>query len=599
MKPNQLSNSDTSMSADIVSEREERVKKINTIALAYYQSIAEGQHPSATLVMQLEKVFGISEQSNPQVWKALLFTLEAFRHPLGGKMTRKDGGPIVSHSLELMRKAQSFGINDADVLITALLHDALEDTETTAAQIDALGLATGSATLPTFVHTFTEIRQDGKEENREKDHVIFMEQLREAKGIPVERKHVVAIVEILDRMDDLSDLGYLTKDLGKPEKAQKARLKLGEKLGKCRDTIDAVTEGVDDQTVLALKEKFDALYDYIQRTYEVPATIIGEQLQAYDKMRDIINLRTGAERVPSEIVQQGIAHALSIIDAKYSALPFHNKGHTEKDVIPRVEKILIQVISSSEDRFGSRLIDLGKIAAAFHDVEREYKKPKNDTEKETMVVRYGKIPENNEEVSADEAIAWMRSCNVKGKEMFTEKDMSIVHDAIMATVPAFPDGKFKQPHLFPKTGEKDHLSPVSRLVATSLALADVAVPGLEGFASYKAEGNRRFREWPAGKAIQEELAHTRLSDIPIERQSEMKAKILAWLKEQVRFAEHLRNSYMERVLSLLDEGSRQSMTSMFSQFEEAITGSEQLLAKAQNKDMWPLAKEMGFEMLDA
>lgn len=65
---------------------------------------------------------------------------------------------------------------------------------------------------------------------------------------------------------------------------------------------------------------------------------------------------------------------------------------------------------------------------------------------------------------------WMRAYNAKRRGTFTDEDMRLVHQAIMATaVNWLSDGSFEHPHLF-----DGGLSPSSRLVATALALAGVA-----------------------------------------------------------------------------------------------------------------------------
>jgi hypothetical protein len=266
------------------------------------------------------------------------------------------------------------------------------------------------------------------------------------------------------------------------------------------------------------------------------------------------------------LVNQAVDHTLRVIDRKYGNLPFHNRQHTE-DVLGRTEKILWAVTSGREN-----LLDLGRIAAAFHDVER------------------GSGAPANERISGEQAEAWMNGCNAGRPGTFTDEDMRLVIQAIMATVPKWlPDGSFEQPHLF-----EPSLSSASRLVASALALADVGVAGIAGFEPYKSDGDRLFRE--KNSKVQEELAclHKR-ADLS-GKEKDIDTALRGWLRKQVTFATDLGSAYMSRVLALLDEQSRQIISGLFNKWQGAIEESKERLQRGQNQDLWTIAEDMGFRV---
>jgi hypothetical protein len=277
--------------------------------------------------------------------------------------------------------------------------------------------------------------------------------------------------------------------------------------------------------------------------------------------------RMHTDKVKPSVLRQGREYAEAIIRRKYSEYPFHSWWHTD-NVVRRVREILDSLPSTRLTRYA----DLGELAAAFHDVERDFKPPLN------------------ERISAAHGVLWMRTCTEEGKERFSDQDMSIVWDAIMATVPKGRTYDFEQPYLIQEHWEPDKFTRESRTVATALALADVAVTGLEGFGAYKEDGNRRFHE----RAL---LCGREASSQ--ESQDDPTASIRDSLREQVEFAENL-PSYFERVLGLVEgEECRNRMRSLFPKFQEANDGSKERLERGQGMDLCGLEREMEWRMHDA
>ena len=184
-----------------------------------------------------EKIRELADK-DPEFSKIIKFVLEGFSHPKDpSKARRKDGSHIAVHSLQLYRTAKEFfDIKDKDVLVAVLVHDLIEDTlikreEITASLGEKAGELAWSMTEEPLSEEFT-----GRAGNKDRASIAqFVKKL--ASGIPA-----VRIAEILDRIDDISDLKYLTDKLSDPQKREKARLNLIEKFGKCLFTVDSVAE---------------------------------------------------------------------------------------------------------------------------------------------------------------------------------------------------------------------------------------------------------------------------------------------------------------------------------------------------------------------
>lgn len=131
---------------------------------------------------------------DPQVQAALLFAAKAH-----GDQIRKDGRtPYIVHPMGVMRLLSSrLGVTDPDLLQAALLHDVLEDTETTAEEVGrkfgprVLAIVQ-DLTLPDDAHG-PKVPTDVKTRH-------LVEALRR---IPWES----VLVKLCDRWDNLSDAG--------------------------------------------------------------------------------------------------------------------------------------------------------------------------------------------------------------------------------------------------------------------------------------------------------------------------------------------------------------------------------------------------------
>jgi (p)ppGpp synthase/HD superfamily hydrolase len=248
---------------ELITERKERTKILNNFCEKFYSNAFNDKQQ---MVVELEKVFGLNKE-NQILIDIILFAIEAFRG-----YVRKDGNFLATHSLELFQKARDFGIEDFDVFVTVLLHDTVEDTDITISDIKDLEKSSEKP-FSHYVKVMTEKRETG---DRNQDLLNFIDQLKTAKDVPEEDKRVIIISELIDRIDDLSDIGYLKTQLIDPEKKEKAVKKLQLKLAKCRYTIDQLTSDSKDPEILSLKAIFDKIYNHHMETFGFEAEEINQ-----------------------------------------------------------------------------------------------------------------------------------------------------------------------------------------------------------------------------------------------------------------------------------------------------------------------------------
>lgn len=196
--------------------------------------------------------------SNPETTKIIRFVLESFSKPQDpSKARRKDGKHIAVHSLQLFLTARDyFKIDDPSVFKTVLVHDIVEDTRVSVEEIKKqLGeQAAQLAAQMTEEHLPEEVIKNLETADKDRLSIAkFCEKLKSG-------GETMALTEIVDRVDDISDLIYLTKELEtKPGKKEQIKQSLISKFGKCVYTIEAVTGGSENEKVKSLKTFFQTL----------------------------------------------------------------------------------------------------------------------------------------------------------------------------------------------------------------------------------------------------------------------------------------------------------------------------------------------------
>jgi len=209
----------------------------------------------------IHKMFG----DDPEVVKRIIFVLEGFAKPKNAdKARRKDGSHIATHSLQLFRAAKDFyQINDPRVGRAVLVHDLVEDTMITPQNIiDALG--EDDADLANFM-TEDELDEESKavegNDSSKLSVARFVHKLKQGGD-------AIVVAEILDRMDDVSDLLYITKKLIEPKTKDEAVKSIEEKFAKCIFTVDSLVDENSSEEVLKMKESFHQLVDLQKQKIE-------------------------------------------------------------------------------------------------------------------------------------------------------------------------------------------------------------------------------------------------------------------------------------------------------------------------------------------
>ncbi len=268
---------------ELIKRREERVVRLNSFAQNYYRDNEIDNPTNEKALSELNNEFELLEEDKATS-KILLFLLEAFRPTETNKsgMYRKDGNTlVVTHSLELYKKAKEFGIDDQRILHLVLLHDICEDTDRTLDDIESLDKKIDTDNRR-FASILTEDKGKRVELGGDGSLVFFVEQINTAEGLTPEEKPVVVVAELLDRIDDLSDLEYITKDLdGRDEEKKKnAGRKLIKKLAKCQFTINSCTEGVKNEKVDSLITIFNDLVLHYMKKYSIRKEDIENEIQS-------------------------------------------------------------------------------------------------------------------------------------------------------------------------------------------------------------------------------------------------------------------------------------------------------------------------------
>ena len=267
-------------------------------------------------------------------------------------------------------------------------------------------------------------------------------------------------------------------------------------------------------------------------------------------------------RREEEAVQSGLDYVREHYDhAKdpRARLEYHNTEHTQ-DVIDRIQKLL-EILSPHD-------VALGRIAAAWHDAVQHWTMTFKVVEG-NRVVGKKRMTKFNERASAHMLIAHMKFINDKEGPTFTDEDMAIVTEAILATTPYFDSelGTVSQPFFTPDV----------HIVAKALALADLGGGAMYGGAYFIEEGNRNFREMNGDitEFVQRGVDFNVFS--PGYREA-LRARMLADAAGQVRFAQG-RLALLPNELALLPEEHREAVATLMNKLPEAIEAAQATLER--------------------
>src|SRR3989344_2631816 len=155
-----------------------------------------------------------------------------------GNQKRNDGiTPLVFHSIYLVRLLYTCGEREVSALLTAALHDVIEDTSI---DVQSLSQQHFLQRYPTVIQNLSLLTED-KTISRDPHPTLLPPRYREHISRLIGAPREVVNTEILDRFSDLMDLEYV---LGLPEQERKIRLQ--GKLLKVRSFVDNLTAGRTD-----------------------------------------------------------------------------------------------------------------------------------------------------------------------------------------------------------------------------------------------------------------------------------------------------------------------------------------------------------------
>ncbi len=283
-----------------------------------------------------------------------------------------------------------------------------------------------------------------------------------------------------------------------------------------------------------------------------------------------------------QAVEKGVATALDLVKERFEHaatpegnLEYHNTRHTES-VIRRTKEILTAIVQAGQVGRSERLVELGELAAAWHDTvqDGEVDSIEDSSFTKKLLKRFA---EKNERRSADEAIEYMRSTG----GVFSGKDEQTVRQAIEVTIPQFsPEmGTVVQPNLSLESG----------VIARAVALADIGAAGMDGPEEFLREGNAIFRE--DNIDIAEALQHPEaMSDA---QKDFFKKRMLGWSGVQESFATGRRNR-LDAELEGLSEEEKTAVKALFTKFDESIQNAHEKAERRKEMSFEELARDFGY-----
>lgn len=286
-------------------------------------------------------------------------------------------------------------------------------------------------------------------------------------------------------------------------------------------------------------------------------------------------------------VKRGVEEALARIkvfaeDTKpeRNQLRFHCCRHTQ-DVYRRTELILSAVWEIEPKLVSKRHLQIGLLAAGFHDEVQEWVEEKISEGRHIKLFRR-RLFGINERASIGDLVGYMNRVNKEAKvEIFSWDDKVLGTESINVTIPSF-DPKMStivQPNLLQTTS----------LVARALALADLGAAGLDGQKSFLYDGDAIFREENM------DVFDASRSKVSIAREDKeyYRERMIKWSEFQPKFAEGRRNM-LRFELEGLPPKIKACVWSLFSKFPESIRMAKIVAAKRSKMSFENLLKDMGF-----
>lgn len=286
----------------------------------------------------------------------------------------------------------------------------------------------------------------------------------------------------------------------------------------------------------------------------------------------------------------GITEALSVIDKSFESTPvvenqlaFHRRPHTQ-GVISRTGTILraIQRSNLKTNLVTDHDVALGEFAAAWHDTVQNWQPNMIADDQGNHRRKRKRALGDNERESSDLAEAYMQASNKQVCVVFSRRDIQVVKDAIMLTVPNFDIvlGTVTQPNFARYKGN---------LVAQAVALADLGGGGMEGFLTARWTSDALFVEdnldFAAYRRMYEKTQEDRrLTDLKDpQREQRYHDEMVAWLESEVQFNSG-RQRQLQHEIASMDPRTQQPVRELFTKYDEIITGIQTLISQRRSMD---------------
>lgn len=295
------------------------------------------------------------------------------------------------------------------------------------------------------------------------------------------------------------------------------------------------------------------------------------------------------EALPPHVIAELSQEALAYIDVRYDnppdsrqKLPYHGAFHTAS-VVSRVERILRAIQAANPELVSERDIQIGTVAASFHDVVQQWGEGTSqiaDMPAVTMKRKTG----FNEEASAFMARKYMAEANKReGKELFTKEDMATVTEAIIGTVPGF-DVQLR-------TVVQPNITEESSIITKALALADLGGPAMDGPETYQWEGDSLFRE------MNLDVRYTKDRGVPIPKiyEDAVKKRALEWTASQAEFAYGRAVRFHQTEILWLPEEARNAVGAIFGSYNETVLAAQDTFERRKDMSCAEILVDMGFE----
>jgi guanosine-3',5'-bis(diphosphate) 3'-pyrophosphohydrolase len=144
--------------------------------------------------------------------KAVVFAADKHRD---GRRKGEEASPYINHPVQVAALIAGFGETDIDTLVAAFLHDTIEDTKTTAEEIE---MAFGPKVRALVVEVTEEKREITDPIEKKKDKQLRRE--RQIAGAP-DLSHGAKLIRLADKQDNVRDiLERPPKDWSEEERQQ-------------------------------------------------------------------------------------------------------------------------------------------------------------------------------------------------------------------------------------------------------------------------------------------------------------------------------------------------------------------------------------------